>query len=66
MDPFDPTLTLNRLYAAWQKAEQRYREVPPGSNEAGERLIGVNQLWEGYEAALAKALGRGSLRPSKA
>ncbi|MGH2465563.1 MAG: hypothetical protein ACRDGI_08885 [Candidatus Limnocylindrales bacterium] len=66
MDPFDPAVTVERLYAAWQTAERRYREVPPDSAEAAERLVGVNQLWEAYEQALAKAVGRGSLRPSKA
>ena len=66
MDPFDPTVTLDRLYAAWQRAEKRYREASPGSAEAAERLVGVNQLWQAYEEALAKAVGRGSLRPSKA
>jgi hypothetical protein len=66
MDPFDLTVTVERLYIAWQRADQRYREALPGSREAAERLVGVDQLWDAYEQALAKAVGRRSLRPSKA
>jgi hypothetical protein len=66
MDPFDPAVTVDRLYTAWQRAEQRARELPPGSPEAAERLAGVDELWEAYERALGKAVGRGGLRPSKA
>jgi hypothetical protein len=55
-------LLVERLYAAWQRAEKRAREAAPGSLEAAERAVGVDQLWEAYEEALAKAVGRGSLR----
>ena len=66
MDPFDPAVTVDRLYRAWQRAEQRAREVAPDSAEAAERLAGADELWNAYEAALAKAVGRGALRPSRA
>jgi hypothetical protein len=66
MDPFDPAITVDRLYSAWERAEKRAREVPPDSPEAAERLAGVDELWEAYEAALARAVGRGLLRSSKA
>ena len=55
-------LLVDRLYGAWQRAEKRAREAAPGSMEAAERSVGVDQLWEAYEEALAKAVGRGSLR----
>jgi hypothetical protein len=55
-------LLVDRLYAAWQRAEKRAREAVPASLEAAERVVGADQLWEAYEAALAKAVGRGSLR----
>jgi hypothetical protein len=38
MDPFDPAVTVERLYAAWERAENRYRELPPGSPEAAAAL----------------------------
>jgi len=60
--PEQDRLMVERLYAAWQRAEKRSREVPPGSAEYEERLIGVNQIWEAYEQALARAVGRGSLK----
>jgi hypothetical protein len=66
MDPFDPAVTVDRLYAAWQRAEKRAREVPPDSPEAAERLIGAEEIWKGYEQALAKAIGRGSFRLARA
>jgi hypothetical protein len=49
--------------SATPPAERRYRELPPGSPEAADALEGVNALWEAYERALGKALGRGALRP---
>jgi hypothetical protein len=55
-------IMVDRLYLAWERAEKRSREVPPGSAEAAERILGVSQLWEAYEQALAKAVGRGSLK----
>jgi hypothetical protein len=55
-------IMVDRLYIAWQRAEKRSREVPPDSPEAAERIQGVNQLWQAYEKALAKAVGRGSLK----
>jgi hypothetical protein len=55
-------IMVDRLYLAWQRAERRSREVPPDWPEAAERIQGVNQLWEAYERALAKAVGRGSLK----
>ncbi|MGH2464391.1 MAG: hypothetical protein ACRDGI_02935 [Candidatus Limnocylindrales bacterium] len=58
-------MTVERLYSAWQRAEKRAREVPPDGPEAAERLVGVNELWEAYERALANAIGRGALRPAK-
>lgn len=58
-------IMVDRLYTAWQRAEKRSREVPEGSPEAAERLAGVNQLWEAYEQALAKAVGRGSLKKAQ-
>jgi hypothetical protein len=64
MDPFDPVVTVESLHHAWEQAERRYRELPPDSPEAAEALEGVNQLWQAYELALGKALGRGALRPS--
>lgn len=60
--PEQDQLMVERLYAAWQRAEKRSREVPLGSPEYEERLIGVNQIWDAYEQALAKAVGRGSLK----
>jgi len=57
----DQTL-VDRLYASWQRAEQRSRDVAPGSPDAQERLAGAEQVWHAYEQALAKALGRGSLK----
>jgi hypothetical protein len=65
-DPFDPAATVDQLYGAWQRAEQRAREVPPDSAEANERVVGANELWEAYERALGKAIGGGSLRLSEA
>jgi hypothetical protein len=65
-DPIDRADTVDRLYAAWQRAEQRAREVPPESPEARERATGANELWEAYERALGKAIGGGSLHLSKA
>jgi hypothetical protein len=56
-------VTVKALYRAWERAEKRYRELPSGSPEAADALEGVNQLWEAYEQALGKALGRGALRP---
>jgi hypothetical protein len=61
MDPFDPVVAVESLHRAWERAERRYRELPPNSPEAAEALEGVNQLWEAYEQALGKALGRGAL-----
>jgi hypothetical protein len=63
MDPFDPVVTVESLYRAWQRADRRYRALPPDSPEAAEALEGVNELWAAYERALGKALGRGALRP---
>jgi hypothetical protein len=40
--------------------------MPFGSREATEALAGVDQLWEAYERALGKALGRGVLVPTEA
>ncbi|MGH2464195.1 MAG: hypothetical protein ACRDGI_01935 [Candidatus Limnocylindrales bacterium] len=64
MDPFDPVLTVESIYRAWQQAERRYRALPPSSPDAAEALDGVNQLWQAYEKALGNALGRGVLRSS--
>jgi hypothetical protein len=63
MDPFDPVVTLESLHRAWQQAERRYRELPPGSPEAAEALAGVNALWAAYEEALGKAPRHGAVRP---
>ena len=60
--PEQDRLMVERLYAAWQRAEVRSREVPPGSPEYQERLAGVDQIWAEYEQALAAAVGRGSLK----
>jgi hypothetical protein len=65
MDPADLAVTVDRLYTAWERAEARAREVAPGSPEAAERLAGADELWKAYEEALAQAVGRGALRPSK-
>ena len=64
MDPFDPVVTVESLHRAWEQAERRYRELPPDSVEAAEALAGVDALWEAYEDALGKALGRGAFRPA--
>jgi hypothetical protein len=66
MDPFDPVVTVESLYRAWEQAERRYRELPQDSPEAAEALEGVHELWEAYEQALGKALGRGAPRPPDA
>jgi hypothetical protein len=58
-------ILVDRLYLAWEQAEKRSREVPPNSPEAAERIQGVRQLWEAYEQALARAVGRGSLKRDK-
>jgi hypothetical protein len=62
MDPYDPVAAVEALYRAWEQAERRYREMPPGSPESAEALEGVNQLWQAYEKALGKALGWGARR----
>lgn len=52
---------LDRLFVAWQRAEQRYREMPVGSPDAEAALAELDQLWSAYEKELGKAIGRGTL-----
>jgi len=52
-------VTVESLHRAWQRAERRSRELRPGSPEWAEALEGVDELWDAYERALGKALGRG-------
>lgn len=52
---------LDRLFLAWQRAEQRYREMPAGSPDAEVTLAELDQLWSAYEKELGRAIGRGTL-----
>jgi hypothetical protein len=56
-------MTLEGIYRAWERAEKRFRELPPGSPLAEEALAAATQLWDWYERELGKAIGRGKLRP---
>ena len=59
---------LDGLFLAWQRAEQRYREMPIGSPDAERTLAELDQLWAAYERELGKAIGRGTLtqKPARA
>ena len=52
---------LDGLFLSWQRAEQRYRELPSGSPDAERALAEVGRLWVTYEKALGKVIGQGSL-----
>lgn len=53
--------TLDRLFQAWQRAEQNYREMPVGSPDSEHTRAELDQLWSAYERELGKAIGRGTL-----
>jgi hypothetical protein len=58
--------TVDRLFQAWLRAEQHYREMPLGSPDAEHTRAELEQLWAAYEHELGKAIGRGTLRPKPA
>lgn len=54
---------IDRLFAAWQRAEQEYRELAADSPDAERARADLDRLWDAYEKALGKAIGQGTLSP---
>jgi hypothetical protein len=52
---------IDELFAAWQRAEQRYRELATDSPNGELARAELDRLWDAYEKALGKAIGHGTL-----